>query len=377
MERLQVYVLFLVILHSIAAEFACKAQNGARNCSAIDLEALDDFKNGMNDPENRLSSWQGRDCFNPDDVTRYGFWNLSGKIRPTLIKIQSLKYLDLSLNTFGGIPIPRFVPGLVSLKYFDMNQVELSMVGSSWLKMLNQLPHLTELHLSSCGLSGSIPLLTPVNFTSLAVIDLSFNSFNSMLTSWLVNISSLEYIDLSNSGFRGGIPLGISEIQRLRYLNLALNNNLSADCLELFRESWEQIKVLDLGSNKQHGKLPRSTGNMTYLTHFSLLLNNIEGGIPSIIGGLCNLIRLGLSGNNLTGGLVGKLPKWLGQLKNLQQLGLASNSFEGPIPASLGKLQKFTNVGLSVNQLNGTPLESFGQLSELSVLDVSLISLQV
>ncbi|XP_049389166.1 receptor-like protein EIX1 [Solanum stenotomum] len=459
----------------MAVEFACKGQNVATSCSASDLEVLLDFKNGLNDPENRLSSWQGRDCcmwrgigcsnatgsvikidlHNPfpvdsADVTRYGFWNLSGEIRPSLVKIQSLRYLDLSLNTFGGIPIPRFVSslknleylnlskagffgtlhpdlgyltnlqyldvssefsaltvesfqwvtGLVSLKYIGMNQVELSMVGSSWLEMLNQLPHLTELHLSSCGLSGSISYLTPVNFTSLAVIDLSFNSFNSTFPSWLVNITSLEYIDLSNSGFRGRIPLGISEIPRLRYLNLALNKNLSANCLELFRGSWKQIEVLDLGSNKLHGKLPRSIGNMTYLTHFDLFLNNIEGGIPATIGGLCSLINFDLTGNNLTGSLpenlegmekcdskrplpnlmylklssnrlVGKVPGWLGQLKSLQQLGLASNFFEGPIPASFGKLQNLTNLRLSGNQLNGTLSESFGQLSELSVLDLS------
>ncbi|TMX00128.1 hypothetical protein EJD97_001343 [Solanum chilense] len=475
MERLQVCILFVVILHSMTVEFACKGQNVATSCSASDLEVLLDFKNGLNDPENRLSSWKGRDCckwrgigcsnatgsvikidlHNPfpadsADVTRYGFWNLSGEIRPSLVKIQSLRYLDLSLNTFGGIPIPRFVgslknleylnlskagffgtlpptlgnltnlqyldvssefsaltvesfhwvTALVSSKYIGMNQVDLSMVGLSWLEMLNQLPYLKELHLSSCGLSGSISYLTPVNFTSLAVIDLSFNSFNSTFPSWLVNISSLEYIDLSNSGFRGRIPLGISEIPRLRYLNLALNKNLSANCLELFRGSWKQIEVLDLGSNKLHGKLPRSIGNMTYLTHFDLFLNNIEGGIPATIGGLCSLMNFDLTGNNLTGGLpeqlegmekcgsknplpslmylklssngfVGKIPGWLGQLKNLQQLGLASNFFEGHIPASFGKLQNLTNLRLSGNQLNGTLSESFGQLSELSVLDLS------
>ncbi|OIT40589.1 leucine-rich repeat receptor-like serinethreonine-protein kinase bam2 [Nicotiana attenuata] len=299
-------------------------------------------------------------------------------------------------------PVENFqwVTHLVSLKHLGMNQVDLSMVGSSWLEMLNQLPHLTALRLSSYGLSGSISYLTLVNFTSLAFIDLSFNSFNSMFPSWLVNISNLEHIDLSNSGLRGRIPLGISEIPRLRYLNLALNTNLSASCHELFRGSWKQIEVFDLGSNKLHGKLPRSIGNMTHLTHFNLLLNNIEGGIPSTIGGLCKLINFDLSGNNLTGSLpeilegaekcdskrplpslmylklsinalVGKIPEWLGQLKNLQQLGLASNFFDGPIPASLGTLQNLTNLGLSGNQLTGTLPESFGQLSELSVLDVS------
>ncbi|KAM3251565.1 receptor-like protein EIX1 [Capsicum annuum] len=240
MERLQVCMLFLVMLHSIAVEFACNAQNGATNCSANDLEALVDFKNGLNDPENRLLSWQGRDCCKWRGIRCS---NTAGSV----IKI------DLH-NPFpvDSVDVTSFqwVTSLVSLKYLGMNQVGLSMVGSTWLEMLNQLPHLTEWHLSSCGLlSGSISYLTPVNFSSLAVIDLSFNSFKSMFPSWLVNISSLEYMDLSNSGFRGRIPLGSSEIPRLRYLNLALNKNLSANCLELFRGSWKQIEVFDLGSN--------------------------------------------------------------------------------------------------------------------------------
>ncbi|KAG5627499.1 hypothetical protein H5410_012717 [Solanum commersonii] len=392
----------------MAVEFACKGQNVATSCSANDLEVLLDFKNGLNDPENRLSSWQGRDCcmwrgigcsnatgsvikidlHNPfpvdsADVSRYGFWNLSGEIRPSLVKIQSLRYLDLSLNTFGGIPIPRFVSSLKNLEY---------------------------LNLSKAGFFGTLhPDLG--NLTNLQYLDVSseFSALTVENFQWVTGLVSLKYIGmnqvelsmtLSNSGFRGRIPLGISEIPRLRYLNLALNKNLSANCLELFRGSWKQIEVLDLGSNKLHGKLPRSIGNMTYLTHFDLFLNNIEGGIPATIGGLCSLINFDLTGNNLTGSLpeklegmekcdskrplpnlmylklssnrlVGKIPGWLGKLKSLQQLGLASNFFEGPIPASFGKLQNLTNLRLSGNQLNGTLSESFGQLSELSVLDPS------
>lgn len=150
--------------------------------------------------------------------SRYGFWNLSGEINPALLRLKSLRHLDLRLNTFHEIPIPEFlgllkglrylnlstarfsgtippnlgnlsslryldfsynspglsaddfqwVAGLGSLRHLVMNQVNLSMVGSDWVRVLNRLPLLTELHLSMCGLSGPIPSLRFVNFTSLS-----------------------------------------------------------------------------------------------------------------------------------------------------------------------------------------------------------------
>ncbi|KAH7570630.1 hypothetical protein JRO89_XS05G0147400 [Xanthoceras sorbifolium] len=191
------------------------------------------------------------------------------------------------------------------------------------------------------------------------------------------------------------------DLPSLQYFNLAGNNNLSASCSQLFRESWKMIQYINLALNKLHGKLPSSIGNMTFLTSFDLSMNNVEGGIPSSIGRLCNLREFDLFGNNLTGSLPeflegtnncvsnrplpnlmylrlsnnqlqGKLPEWLGQLKNLVELVLSYNQLQGPIPAFLGNLQNLTVMSLEGNQLNGTLPESFGNLSELSTLDVSV-----
>ncbi|XP_027157935.1 receptor-like protein EIX2 [Coffea eugenioides] len=476
MEFFPVIALLAFIFQLIAWDSVLGADAVMVNCSANDLEALLDFKNGLNDPENRLSSWRARGCClwrgiacddntgavikidlrNPYPVnsfngstTRYGFWNLSGEIRPSLLKLRSLTHLDLSSNTFQEIPIPDFfgslrnlqymnlskagftgiippslgnlsslqyldvsselstlsvdnfqwVGGLVSLKHLEMNQVDLSLVHSDFFHVLNMLPNITELHFETCSLSGSFSSLSVVNFTSLAVLDLSFNGLDS-IPDWLVNISSLEYVDFDSCQLRGRIPLGLAELPRLRYLDLALNHNLSASCSELFKGSWKSIEVLSLSSNKLHGKLPANVGNMTSLTHFDLSVNNVQGGLPSSIGRLCNLEYLDLSSNNLTGTLPellggtescvsgnalanlfclelgnnrldGKIPEWLGNLKSLQTLGLAANMLEGPIPSSLGTLKNLTNIGLAGNKLSGTLPETFGLPSELSVLDVS------
>ncbi|XP_059650472.1 receptor-like protein EIX1 [Cornus florida] len=465
MERFSDLYLIFATISIITAEFACN------DCLESNREALIEFKNGLRDPENRLSTWHGSNCcqwwgircdnragavtvidlHNPfppsfDSATRYGFWNLTGEIRPSLLKLESLIYLDLSFNTFQDIPIPEFLgslknlqylnlskagfsgiippnlgnlsslkyldvssefnslsidnlqwmTGLVSLKHLEINQVDLSLVGSSWVEVLNALPFLAELHLSQSSLSGSISSPSSINFTALEVVDLSYNSFNSKFPDWLANLSSLVHVDISNSALHGRIPLGLSELQSIRYLNLAGNSNLNASCFDLFNGSWRKIEVLNFASNKLHGKLPSAIGNMTFLTDFDLFSNNVEGGIPSSIGKLCKLI----TGNNLTGSLpellegtencvsknpfpsllylrlsnnrlVGKLPEWLSQLQNLVDLGLDNNLIGGPIPASLGTLQNLTNMELGGNEFTGTLPESFGQLSELSALDVS------
>lgn len=275
----------------------------------------------------------------------------------------------------------------------------LSVVGPEWVTVLNSLPRLTELHLQDSGLSGLIPSLSSVNFTSLTILDLSLNLLSSEIPVWIMNVSALEYLDMGFSGLFGRIALGFMELRNLQFLILS-GNNLSASCFQLFRNSWRKIKVLDLASNRVHGRIPSSIGNMTSLTDFSLFANNVTGGIPGTVGSLCSLVRFDVSSNNLTGSLpvsligmgqcisnnslpslmhlrlsnnqvTGPLPDWLGQPKGLVKLSLHYNSLQGPIPASLGKLLNLTSLGLAGNELNGTLPLSLGQPSEISAFDVS------
>ncbi|KEH16342.1 leucine-rich receptor-like kinase family protein [Medicago truncatula] len=48
-------------------------------------------------------------------------WNQSGELRPSLMKLKSLRHLDLSFNTFNGIPIPEFFGSLVNLQYLNLS----------------------------------------------------------------------------------------------------------------------------------------------------------------------------------------------------------------------------------------------------------------
>ncbi|MCI13886.1 LRR receptor-like serine/threonine-protein kinase FLS2-like, partial [Trifolium medium] len=46
---------------------------------------------------------------------------LSGEISPSLLKLKSLRSLDLSFNTFKKIPIPKFFGSLVNLQYLNLS----------------------------------------------------------------------------------------------------------------------------------------------------------------------------------------------------------------------------------------------------------------
>ena len=168
-----------------------------------------------------------------------------------------LQHLDLSSRYSNDLYVDNieWMASLVSLKYLDMDFVDLTLVGSQWVEVLNKLPALTELHLDRCNLIGSIPSLSFVNFTSLLLITISSNQFNFVFPKWLLNVSNLESIDISYNQLHGRIPLGLGELPKLQYLDLSMNLNLRSSISQLLRKRWKKIEVLNLGYNKLHGKL--------------------------------------------------------------------------------------------------------------------------
>ncbi|WRX13659.1 Leucine-rich repeat - like 10 [Theobroma cacao] len=416
------YLLFLLLLNSNSRLVVCSADV---KCTDAERRALVGLREGLTDPSGRLSSWVGLDCCtwkgikchnqtgrvtkldlrNPyqlinggaGDPTAYKRSCLGGEINHSLLHLEYLTYLDLSLNDFEGLEIPDFfghlrnlrylnlsfasfageippclgnltslqyldlyadsysstglrelrsgslkwLSDLSSLKYLNLGFTKLDSIGENWLQIFNMLPSLVDLRLHWCELKG-LPLSLPsINFTSLSVLDLSENSFNSVVPQWLFNLTDLTELYLTWDFFSGSIPAEFANLKNLQVLDLSDNLNLEGQIPGLFG-NLSKLQILDLSSNNFHGEIHE------LFSGFSSDPNN-------------KLESLDLSSNSL----IGELPESLGLLKHLQHLYLSGNSFWGSIPSSIGSLPALRKLDLSYNMMNGTIPESFGQLSQL------------
>ena len=223
-----------------------------------------------------------------------------------------------------------WLSGLTSLQYLDMSSVNLSKASNSWLQSINRIPSLSFLRLPDCGL-GNLPQTLPyLNLTTLSVLDLSINHFDSFIPGWFSNISSLRVLNLELAKLKGSITeVSWGNLCKLLSLDLSSNSQVTGE-IEEFVEALttctnSSLEDLDLGFNELTGNLPTSLGYLNNLRSIRLEGNKLSGSIPSSIGNLSHLKYLDLSNNimNVT------IASNIGQLTELLTLKLDENFWEG------------------------------------------------
>ena len=190
--------------------------------------------------------------------------------------IESLEYLDLSLNKFNGPLLSNFV----------------------------QLRKLVYLNLSSNELGGTLP----VDFhklEQLKYLDLHMNNFSGDIMHIFYQMGSVLYIDLSCNRISGTPDLGLADesfLSSIQYLNIS-HNSLSG---ELFVHDGmpylDNLEVFDASNNQLEGNLPSFTFVVS-LRILRLACNQLTGLLPEALlkESSMMLSELDLSQNKLEG----------------------------------------------------------------------------
>ncbi|MCD9645936.1 Receptor-like protein eix2 [Datura stramonium] len=366
-------------------------------CKEKERDALLEFKRGLKDDFGRLSTWgdeedkkecckwtgiecdkrtghvividlhsevtcPGRACFAPI---------LTGKLSPSLLELEYLNFLDLSVNGFENSEIPRFIGSLKRLEYLNLSSCFFS--G----EIPAQFQNLTSLRILDLGNNHLIgkDLMLLSHLSSLEFLSLGGNDFQA--NNWfreITKVPSLKELDLSGCGLSKFVPspadLANSSLISLSVIRLCCNGfSSSAEYSWLFNFS-TSLTSIDLSTNQLIGQIDDRFGSLMYLEHLNLANGKINGGVPSSFGNLTRLRHLDMSNTQTDQWLPELFHRLSGSRKSLEVLGLNDNSLFGSV-VNVTRFSSLKKLYLQKNVLNGVFMERLGQVSSLEYLDLS------
>ncbi|KAJ6865432.1 receptor-like protein 47 [Populus alba x Populus x berolinensis] len=327
----------------------------------------------------------------------------SGVIPSSLGNLTKLNYLHLSDNNFRSGTLD-WLGNLTNLNYVDLQDTSSYGNIPSFLRNLTQL---TVLALQGNKLTGQIPSWIG-NHTQLISLYLGVNKLHGPIPESISRLQNLEELDLGNNFFSGTLDLNLLLKFRnlvslqLSYTNLSLldSNNATIPLpkleilslggynlgefpsflrdqnhLELgnlltgFEQSfdvlpWNNLRSLDLSSNKFQGSLPIPP---PAIYEYNVSNNKLNGEIPEVICNLTSLSVVDLSNNNLSG----QLPPCLGiKSSTALVLDLRNNSFRGEIPDTFTSGCSLRIVDFGQNKLDGKIPKSLANCTKLEILNL-------
>ncbi|KAI3667388.1 hypothetical protein L6452_42444 [Arctium lappa] len=301
----------------------------------------------------------------------------------TLIsQLKSLKWLDLSFNTFHGSIPQSFGNSLSDLEVLDLSYNKFD--GSIPIE-LGKLRNLKSLNLSNNLLIGSIPDELQ-GLVKLQDFQIFTNHLNGSIPIWVGNLTKLRVFTAYENELSGEIPETLGSVSELRLLNLHSNylegsipksvfamgkleslvltqNKLSGSLPESIGKC-KDLSSIRIGDNDLIGNIPREIGNLSSLTYFEADNNNLSGEIVWEFAQCANLTLLNLASN----GFSGSIPPVFGQMNNLQELLVSGNSLFGEIPTSVLSNKNLNKIDLSNNRFNGSIPQSVCNSSRLQYL---------
>ncbi|KAL3733433.1 hypothetical protein ACJRO7_022886 [Eucalyptus globulus] len=270
-----------------------------------------------------------------ETLSLYGT-SFSGEIPNSIGNMKNLTILDLEDCKFTGhIPSSMWNLSQLQVLWIDEN----SFSGVVEFKLFTKLKNLRMLYVSQ-----ELNLIYDTleyTFPKLEVLSL-FSCNLTKFPFFLNSLKRLTQLDLSSNGISGEIPMwfwGIS-YDTLELLNLF--DNLLEGGIQLLH--WKKLSSIYLRKNSFHGPLPILPPSTYY---FDVSYNNFTGEIPSLI---CQFSPLpspvtyyySIASNNITG----KIPSLICNATQLEIIDLSNNSLTGSLPQCL------TNFSTDLSVLN-------------------------
>lgn len=193
--------LFLVLLTIVrVTSLQHQHSHGGGSCITTERASLLSFKNGItSDPTNRLASWKGQDCCQWKGVKCNKKTNHVTKLQ---LRNQDSALDPFNLNTCDDVVSPlsgKISPSLLSLEY--INHIDLSMnclrnPSSRMPLFFASMRNLRHLNLSGIPFTGRVPPQFG-NLSKLTHLDLSYNEMYSEDITWLTNLPFVQFLSMS------------------------------------------------------------------------------------------------------------------------------------------------------------------------------------
>ncbi|KAH1129168.1 hypothetical protein J1N35_000546 [Gossypium stocksii] len=265
------------------------------------------------------------------------YCNLS-KFPDFLLSQNELEFLDLRGNKIRGL-IPKWIRGLFAQTRQVLDLSENFLTGFDQPTVVPQWINLRELNLGSNRPQGSLPILP----ASIYHYFISNNLLKGEISSIICNLTSIAVLDLSNNSFSGMLPPCLGNLSKSLSVLKLQKNNFSGP-IPRACEKGSALRMIDLSQNQLNGRIPRSLVNCNMPGFLNLGNNQIEDTSPS----------------------------WLGRLQELRILILRHNGFHGAIgePKS-NEFPKLRILDLSFNKLTGClPSRHFQRWKAMKVVDI-------
>lgn len=332
--------------------------------------------NELQDPSGLLADWQqsapnapcnwiGIGCDNRTNEVvslNLGSSNISGYFPADFCRIQTLRSLDLSDNSFGGTLSPEALTLCSHLQFLNLSA---NVFVGGLPELQTQFVNLTTFDLSMNNFSGEIPASYGSHLPNLQVLRLLSNFLNGSIPDFLTNLTELTRLEIADNSFAPSpLPADIGRLTELENLWFPSSNIIGSIPESI--GNLKSLKNLDLSFNSLTGRIPESIGGLIAVEQIELYENQLSGEIPDTFSNLTSLYNFDASSNNLTG----RIPESLSGLA-LESFNLNDNNLEGQIPENLALNQYLYQLKLFNNRLSGNLPVNLGRNSGLEDFDVS------